>query len=401
VAPDEVVPAAPDKVVPAAPDEIVPAAPVDAVVSAAPDEIAVVAAPEEVVPASTGEVGPAAAAPDEVPGAPGEVVAAAPDEVAVVAPVDAASGAPDLQAPGTNPTERHGLYGPGSEAWRLNREASLLLGAGPRALLLQIAHPLVAEGVDQHSDFRTDPWGRLAGTLRSYLRIVYGTGTAARSEIERLNALHRRVTGPVRDQAAADRLGARYAARDPELSLWVHATLIDSTLATVDAWLEPLSRDQRARFYAETLVVGRLFGAPDDRLPPDIDAFDAYMASMLAPSGPVHPTPTARELASVILHPRLEPLAERGPVAARLGSLAPPLADLLRRVPTSAVDWLLVPSTGLLPAATRAEYGLPWGPRERAISQYLVAAWASWRPLLPSRWRWFPQALAADSRVAR
>ncbi len=84
-----------------------------------------------------------------------------------------------------------GLYGPASEAWRFNREAMLLLGAGPRALLLQIAHPLVAAGVADHSDFRSDPWRRLAGTLRSYLTIVYGTGAAARGEIRRLNALHR------------------------------------------------------------------------------------------------------------------------------------------------------------------------------------------------------------------
>ena len=51
----------------------------------------------------------------------------------------------------------------------------LLLGAGPRALLLQIAHPLVAAGVADHSDFRSDPWRRLDGTLRSYLRIIYGS----------------------------------------------------------------------------------------------------------------------------------------------------------------------------------------------------------------------------------
>jgi len=66
-----------------------------------------------------------------------------------------------------------GVYGPGSAAWARNRDAFLLLGAGPRALLLQLAHPLVAEGVAQHSDFRADPWSRLAGTLRTYLRIVY------------------------------------------------------------------------------------------------------------------------------------------------------------------------------------------------------------------------------------
>src|ERR671918_1369035 len=90
-----------------------------------------------------------------------------------------------------------GLYGPASEAWRLNREAMLLLGAGPRALLLQIAHPLVAAGVADHSDFRSDPWARLAGTLRSYLRIVYGSADAARSEIRRLNELHRGIRGSV------------------------------------------------------------------------------------------------------------------------------------------------------------------------------------------------------------
>lgn len=292
-----------------------------------------------------------------------------------------------------------GLYGPGSEAWRLHREASLLLGAGPRALLLQVAHPLVAEGVDQHSDFRADPWGRLVGTLRSYLRIVYGTGTAARAEIRRLNGLHRAVTGPVRDAAAAARFGGSYAARDPDLSLWVHATLVDSTLATVDAWLEPLSRERRARFYAETLPVGRLFGVPQDRLPPDIDAFDTYVAAMLAPDGPVHASGTARELARVILHPPLAPLAEHGPVAARLGGLAPAAASVLRCVPGAAVGWLLVPSVGLLPPATRAEYGLPWGPRERAIERWLVAGWGAWRPFVPARWRWFPQALAADARV--
>ena len=186
-------------------------------------------------------------------------------------------------------------------------------------MLMQIAHPLVAEGVDQHSDFRADPWSRLAATLRSYLRIVYGTTAQARGEIRRLNGLHRSIGGPVRDPDAARRFGAAYDARDPALSLWVHATLVDSTLAAVDAWLEPLSRDRRARFYAETLPVGRLFGVPDAILPRDIDAFDPYVAGMLSPDGPVHPTAVARELADVVLHPPLGPAVAGGPVARRLG----------------------------------------------------------------------------------
>ena len=105
-----------------------------------------------------------------------------------------------------------GFYGPRSEAWRLNREAMLLLGAGPRALLLQIAHPLVAAGVAEHSDFRADPWLRLSGTLRSYLRIVYGTADEARGEIRRLHDLHRGVRGDVLGAGPRERHVRRYSA---------------------------------------------------------------------------------------------------------------------------------------------------------------------------------------------
>ena len=194
--------------------------------------------------------------------------------------------------------------------------------------------------------------------------------------------------------------GPPTTARDPALSLWVHATLVDSTLATGEAWLGPIPRDVRARFYAETVPIARLFGVPEGLLPADIEAFDAYVASMLAPDGPVHPTPTARDLASVILHPPLAPAVSSGPVAARLGGLVRPTAAVLRAVPPIAYDWLLVPSIGLLPPATRDEYGLAWGPRERVIDAWLTTAWGFWRERLPPAWRWFPQALAADRRVA-
>ncbi len=265
-----------------------------------------------------------------------------------------------------------GLYGPDSEAWALNREAMLLLGAGPRALLLQLAHPLVAAGVAEHSDFRSDPWIRLRGTLRSYLTIVYGTGTAARSEIRRLNALHRTITG------------VGYRARDPDLSLWVHATLVDSTIVVADRWLEPLSRGRRARYYAETLPIGRAFGIPASLLPGDVDAFDDYVARMLAPDGPVQVGPLARDLAAVVLNPPL-------------GPIVPALAA----VPARAYAWTLWPAIGLLPPDVRAAYGLPWGRLERAVAAWLVAGWRLWRPLLPPGFRQMPRALAADRRHRR
>ncbi|HET7028897.1 MAG TPA: oxygenase MpaB family protein [Candidatus Limnocylindrales bacterium] len=264
-----------------------------------------------------------------------------------------------------------GLYGPGSEAWALNREAMLLLGAGPRALLLQLAHPAVAAGVADHSDFRADPWRRLQGTLRSYLTIVYGTGTAARAEIRRLNGLHRTITGPT------------YQARDPELSLWVHATLVDSTIVVADRWLEPLSRERRRRYYAETLPIGRAFGIPDAILPPDLAAFEAYVEEAIGPRGPVHPGELARELADAVLHPPL------GPVL-----------PALEGIPARLYAWTLWPSLGLLPATIREAYGFAWAPLQRAISAWLVATWRWWRPRLPVELRQMPAALAADRRLA-
>jgi len=276
-----------------------------------------------------------------------------------------------------------GLYGPNSEGWRLDREAMLLLAAGPRALLLQVAHPLIAEGVDQHSSFRTDPWGRLQGTLRSYLRIVYGTTDTAHDEIRRLNTLHRSIGGPVRDPAARAAHGPTYSARDPELALWVHATLIDSTIASYDAWLGPYPRDARARFYQETRPVGRAFGIPDRLLPADLDAFEAYMTRMLAPDGPIHVSPTARDIGHEILHPPL------GPVIPALGWVPAPL-----------YAWTLWPAVGLLPARIRDGFGLRWGPLERAVAGWLVGGWQLWRPLIPTSLRWMPQARRAESRAA-
>ena len=262
-----------------------------------------------------------------------------------------------------------GLFGPESVAWRLDREAMLLLGAGPRALLLQIAHPSVAAGVAEHSDFRADPWRRLDGTLRSYLRIVYGSSSAARGEIRRLNALHR----PIR--------GEGYQARDPDLSLWVHATLVDSTMVAYDAWLAPLAPDDAERFYAEMRPIGAAFGVPERANPRDLAAFRAYLSEMLGPDGPVHVGDTARELAAAILHP---------PLPAPFGGLP---------LPSVVYDWTLWPSLALLPATTRAEYGFPDTPLRRAVSAWLVGGWQWWRPLLPAGFRQMPQALAADRRM--
>jgi uncharacterized protein (DUF2236 family) len=157
---------------------------------------------------------------------------------------------------------------------------------------------------------------------------------------------------------------------------------VDTTIVAHDAWIEPLDRDRRAAYYRETVAIGRAFGVPAGLLPANLEAFEAYVDSMLAPGGEVVVSAVARDLADAVLHPPL-------------GPVIPALAGL----PPAAYAWTLWPAIGLLPADVRIGYGLRWGVTERAVSRWLVAGWKAWRPLLPPAFRQMPQALAADRRV--
>src|SRR5690242_3398354 len=111
------------------------------------------------------------------------------------------------------------LFRPDSVTWRINQEPALLLGGG-RALLMQLAHPGVAAGVAEHSDFRRRPLDRLMRTLELTLALTFGTRAEALAAAQQINAVHQRIHGN------------GYSATDPRLLLWVHATLIDSALVT-------------------------------------------------------------------------------------------------------------------------------------------------------------------------
>src|SRR6476646_10466227 len=120
-----------------------------------------------------------------------------------------------------------GLYPEGSITRRINRENVLLLGGG-RALLMQLAHPKVAAGVDEHSDFRSHPIRRLRRTILMTMAIVFGDRDTALSAARTVNQVHARVKG--RD----------YRALDPELLLWVYATLADTALVTYETFVQRL-----------------------------------------------------------------------------------------------------------------------------------------------------------------
>src|SRR3954454_15058163 len=121
-----------------------------------------------------------------------------------------------------------GFYGPDSMMWKINREA-VLLGAGPAALLLQVAHPSVAQGVAEHSNFESDPFGRLRRTLMTTMDLVFGDGRRAEAAVRRLNTIHAGVRGE------------DYRALDPALLLWVQVTLIKTSVEAYSRWVGPLS----------------------------------------------------------------------------------------------------------------------------------------------------------------
>ncbi len=268
-----------------------------------------------------------------------------------------------------------GFYGPGSMMWRINREA-VLLGAGPAALLLQVAHPLVAEGVAQHSSFEQDPWRRLHGTIRTTMDLVFGDGAAAQRAIKRLNSVHAGVRGDVLD-AQARHVAWAYRALDPELLLWVQATLIVTSVAAYQHWVAPLSKDERDRFWHEARTVGVRLGIPLSLSPASWTALEAYWERMLADNGPIHVTPTARRLARLIVRPPIP------------------------FVPGPLVDLAALPGLALLPPRLRDEFGIAWGARKARLADVLGVTVRGWTKVVPRALRSMPQALAADSRIQR
>src|SRR6516165_1092562 len=137
-----------------------------------------------------------------------------------------------------------GYFGPASMTWRLNRDLSAPV-AGLRSLLMQALHPLAMAGVDQHSDWRADPAGRLASTAAYLVTITYGDQAAARRAAGRVRKIHERVRGT--DQVT----GQPYAAGDPDLLTWVHAGLVDSVLAAAELFGAPLTAADKDAYVAE------------------------------------------------------------------------------------------------------------------------------------------------------
>ena len=236
-----------------------------------------------------------------------------------------------------------------SVARRINAERLTLL-SWSRAILMQLAHPLVAAGVDEHSTFRGGRFtaaARLHHTIQAMLSLTFGDEGTQQQTLERIRAIHRRVNGTLPQAAGRFAAGTPYSAEDPDLLLWVHATLLDSIVPLHDQVVEPLDARTRDAYCAESAPIAVALGARAAEVPRTWAAVRDYVDGMVA-SDAIAVSAQARALAGAVLAPPFAPVVWP---AARLNRLV---------------------TVGALPPKLRTEYGFAWTPRDaRRLQQVL------------------------------
>jgi uncharacterized protein (DUF2236 family) len=266
-----------------------------------------------------------------------------------------------------------GIYGPGSVAWRINKQAALLLGGG-RAALLQIAHPFVAHAVDEHSQTRTDPQGRFVRTFANVYSMVFGDLDRAVKASRRVHAIHTRVTGEIPETLGAYPRGTPYAANDADSLMWVHATLLETAVRVYELVAHPLTDGDKRRYYDESRRFAHLFGIPESVQPRDWPELVDYWNDMLASD-------------------RLA-----------VGTAASDIARFLLRAPRPAAEpiarWYRAMTAGLMPARFREPFGLRFGARERAVFRASIPVLRAAHRITPRQLQYVPAYVAARRRLA-
>ncbi|MBG0814867.1 oxygenase MpaB family protein [Planomonospora sp. ID82291] len=233
----------------------------------------------------------------------------------------------------------------------IGREA-VLIAAGGAASLLQTAHPKVAQGVYDHSYTAEDPLGRLRGTMQWVYAVSWGTREEAESLSAIVTRMHDGVTGP------------GYRANDPELQVWVAATLFATAVHVYEAVFRRLSADELAAYYEQSKIFATILGCPPDMMPRTYADFRVYYADMLAN---LKISDASRAVAEQVLHPDVPWFARAGLPVIRLVT------------------------AGLMPAPIREQYGWSWTPARRARFHLLMRLLAVVYPRLPLRVRTLPR----------
>jgi uncharacterized protein (DUF2236 family) len=225
----------------------------------------------------------------------------------------------------------------------------------------------VAAGVEQHSDFRRDPVGRLRRTLNTTLAVVFAEPGEARTALRRIDRRH----GPVRGTAAD---GRAYDARDPALLLWVQATLVLTSLRLYEAVIGRLRPADREAYWQETRPIAALLGIPAELQPATLGALERYEGMMLATA--VRPDATSRRVAHQVLHPF-------------------PWVPAPLYWPSDAL------AAALVPARLRPPFGLRYRLGERVLFAIVIATARIMRAVLPVALTVVPQARRFEARRAR
>ena len=137
-----------------------------------------------------------------------------------------------------------------SVAWQFGGDLAVFLGGG-RAALLQLAHPMVAFAIAQHSHTRADVVGRFQRTFRNVFAMVFGELDEAFRAARRVHAIHARIHGEIPTRSAAGAPARRYHANDADALRWVHATLVDTTLVVRELLDGPLPRRDQGSLRVE------------------------------------------------------------------------------------------------------------------------------------------------------
>jgi uncharacterized protein (DUF2236 family) len=261
-------------------------------------------------------------------------------------------------------SRNYGNYGPGSVTWKIGREGTVMLG-GARAVLMQIAHPLVAMGVSAHSTYMTDPFGRAERTFVLGELLTFGSFEKARQAARSINRMHLRVHGDLPIDAGAFAKGTRYDACNPELLLWVHATLVDTLLLCYTLFIGPLTPAEQDTYYQESKEGALLLGLLPDKMPGTVDDLRQYVHNMVH-SDRLVATPQARQLAHQVLFP--------------------PAPAILR--PLMHINLQL--TCALLPQPIREIYGLEWNTGRQYIFDLSAHGMRVIIPRLPMNLRELP-----------
>ena len=267
-----------------------------------------------------------------------------------------------------------GYFTDSSMLRRVNRERALAL-AGPRALLMQAAHPLAVAGLLAHSTALDEPYERLARTAQVLSTIGFGSRRDADRVSARVRAAHRRVRGRLPQAVGPYPAGTPYRADDPELLMWVLFTLVDSATLVYRKYVRGMSRDDEAALWEDYRLVGRLFGLAVADMPATLADLDDYRREMLD-GGHLHVSDWARGRARKIV-------------------LEPPV-PLLARPLLETVNFITI---ALLPGRIREQYGFSSLP-PIVVRKALVAGGAAYGkravvPFLPDQLRYVPAARAA------